>query len=404
MPFRSTSRIFAALFGALVCASVLASPAAFADGIDTPSTVTSLPFRINGARIMTMTSTGLGIGTANSGVPLTVTTGAAGNGLDGGEVAQFAQNGNTYITIRGTSAHTLLLGYEGQAEMGTFSNDALNLIVGNSSRMIINTSGNVGIGTTAPAVDGNSSLFVTVNNATAHALSEFSVGGNASTAGDYVGALEFYNSSLSAANKRVAAIFSGTPSGGATNSGDFEFYTWNAGNIVEPMVITPAGLVGIGITNPAAPLDVNGGIRGNSSGTVAGDACSPEGMLAYDMTNHQPVYCSSGGTWSASFMPGFTNRTYHLVNNAPGNNYYSNPWTNPYSYPAEAIMICQYNSGPASATTYISKGGSNIIQQLCSTNSGSASGCSATYTVPPGDTIQVYYGLCNAAGSLYILF
>jgi hypothetical protein len=104
-------------------------------------------------------------------------------------------------------------------------------------------------------------------------------------------------------------------------------------------------------------------------------------------------------------MPGFTNRTYHLVNNAPGNNYYSNPWTNTYSYPAEAITICQYNGGAAEAVTYVQNGaGSGIIQDLCSTTSGSASGCSTTTTIPPGDKVQVYYGLCNAQGALYILY
>ena len=58
--------------------------------------------------------------------------------------------------------------------------------------------------------------------------------------------------------------------------------------------------VSVGTTSaPEAPLDVNGGIRGNNSSVVVGSGCSPEGMLGYDLTNHEPVYCSSSGAWTA---------------------------------------------------------------------------------------------------------
>jgi hypothetical protein len=64
--------------------------------------------------------------------------------------------------------------------------------------------------------------------------------------------------------------------------------------------ITTGGNVGIGTMEPTAALDVNGGIRGsNVSSIVAGSACSPEGMMGYDLTNHQAVYCSSSGKWAA---------------------------------------------------------------------------------------------------------
>jgi len=174
------------------------------------------------------------------------------------------------------------------------------------------------------------------------------------------------------------------------------------------LVLEPnAGNVGVGVTDPSAPLDVNGGIRGNNSGTVAGSGCSPEGMLAYDMASHQPVYCSNGAVWTAvNSNAGFLSRTWHLVNNAKsGAPYYSNPWTNTYSYPADAVATCQYNSGSAVMTTLIqSSPGVNIAQLPCNTNSGSASACTTTVPVPHGESVQVYYGSCNAVGTLYILY
>jgi hypothetical protein len=57
--------------------------------------------------------------------------------------------------------------------------------------------------------------------------------------------------------------------------------------------------LGIGTTTPAAPLDVAGGIRGRSSSITFGSACSPEGMIGYDLNSivHEPVYCDSTGKW-----------------------------------------------------------------------------------------------------------
>ncbi len=62
--------------------------------------------------------------------------------------------------------------------------------------------------------------------------------------------------------------------------------------------------VSVGTTSaPVAPLDVNGGMRGSNSSIVAGGACSPEGMLGYDLTHHEPVYCNSSGAWTANGSP-----------------------------------------------------------------------------------------------------
>jgi hypothetical protein len=74
----------------------------------------------------------------------------------------------------------------------------------------------------------------------------------------------------------------------------------------------------IGTAAPQAALDINGGVRatgtaldaGVQEAIKAGNPCSPEGMLGYDMTNHEPVYCSqntgSGSVWTSSVPPQFT--------------------------------------------------------------------------------------------------
>src|SRR6185436_2542829 len=114
--------------------------------------------------------------------------------------------------------------------------------------------GNVGIGTTSPDVIGNSiyGTQFSVNGGTS-VIGSIAVGGNG-TAG-YVGGYQFFNNSLGTSDKRIAAIVSRTD--GATNSGDLEFITWNAGTPVERMHLSANGNVGIGTASPQTPLNVN---------------------------------------------------------------------------------------------------------------------------------------------------
>jgi hypothetical protein len=55
--------------------------------------------------------------------------------------------------------------------------------------------------------------------------------------------------------------------------------------------------IGMGTGQPLAPLDVVGGVRGSGAAVVLNGSCSPEGMLGYDLSNHQPVYCN-GSKWT----------------------------------------------------------------------------------------------------------
>ncbi|MDE1901685.1 MAG: hypothetical protein KGI37_08590 [Alphaproteobacteria bacterium] len=58
------------------------------------------------------------------------------------------------------------------------------------------------------------------------------------------------------------------------------------------------GTLGVGTMSPKAELDVNGAVRASAANIVVNTACSPEGAMAYDESNHVPVYCSSGGLWT----------------------------------------------------------------------------------------------------------
>lgn len=84
-----------------------------------------------------------------------------------------------------------------------------------------------------------------------------------SGASNAIGGIYFSNSFITAADKRVAAIATGTE--GGVNSGLLTFSTASSGALLERLRITPAGNVGIGTYAPAARLAVrdDGGVEGN---------------------------------------------------------------------------------------------------------------------------------------------
>lgn len=138
---------------------------------------------------------------------------------------------------------------------------------GGNEGIQVDSSGNVGVGTSSPIFDGNSAIarYLSVNNATAHNFSEIGIGGNATSAGDYLGSIGFYNSSLGAADKRTAIIFGQTE--GATNSGNLQFYTYNAGTLGERLRISPTGNVGIANASPPSLLSVGTNFFVDASGS-----------------------------------------------------------------------------------------------------------------------------------------
>jgi len=124
------------------------------------------------------------------------------------------------------------------------------------------SSGNVGVGTTTPAFSANAATFLAVNNPTVNGISEIGSGGNVTGTSTFVGTFSFLNTSLTAIDKRIAAIVGNTD--GATNSGSIDFYTSNAGILggSSKMHINRLGNVGIGTTSPNAHLQVYDGGTG----------------------------------------------------------------------------------------------------------------------------------------------
>jgi hypothetical protein len=151
----------------------------------------SMAFRANGSDQMTLTSTGLGIGTTSPAAPLhAYNTGA--------EIARFEGNDEfAYLGLRGTvSSVATSLGYFGFAnDTGTAAdlnitnaqNGDISFTANSAERMRIDSSGNVGIGTTSPGGK------LTVNETSAGQIIQLSLSGteigNLGTVGNdmYVG-------------------------------------------------------------------------------------------------------------------------------------------------------------------------------------------------------------------------
>jgi hypothetical protein len=125
-----------------------------------------------------------------------------------------------------------------------------------TSSIDISAAGNVGMGTTNPVISNNpSARFLAVDAGTGN-FSEIGAGGNQTGTTSILGALGFFNSNLAVAEKRNAVIVGAND--GATNSGNLQFFTANAGTITERMRIRSNGQVGIGTTAPTDTLSVNG--------------------------------------------------------------------------------------------------------------------------------------------------
>jgi hypothetical protein len=146
-------------------------------------------------------------------------------GLRVDAVAATGGNGGGIVINTTSASNHLMFEVGGVQKWVQYVNGTDLRFYSGGDKVTITNGGNVGIGTTAPAFDGNTSTFLAVN-AGSNSYGEIGIGASVSTNVN-VGGLNFYNSALGVSNKRIAGIWSST--GSANNSGDLEFYTYNAG-------------------------------------------------------------------------------------------------------------------------------------------------------------------------------
>ena len=175
-------------------------------------------------------------------------------------------NGATPRTFGFNSSNNMYIGpidsYAGGAVFyGVSANVASHtLYTGGSARMIINSSGNVGIGTTSPDAK------LDVKETTSDVAGEIIVGGLIASDNVPFGKISFANTaSTNTQTNDILASIAGEKVG-SSNRGELTFSTSDSAAPTERMRIDSSGNVGIGTNNPGYKLDVSG--DGRFTGTV----------------------------------------------------------------------------------------------------------------------------------------
>lgn len=169
-------------------------------------------------------------------------------------------------------------------------------------------SGNVGIGAINPSAygHGGNNRIVEIGNLNIGSDIQSHIIFSSNGTGGSMGGITWAAPNIPGTEKRVGFIGNVFET---SNAARIVFYTRNeAGNLAEKFTIRGNGNVGIGITNPQYPLEINGRMRLSGAnpfypGTWLNDASSDIAFIGLKDNNHVGFYGSGGTTW------GFTMNT-----------------------------------------------------------------------------------------------
>nr|BAR32817.1 hypothetical protein [uncultured Mediterranean phage uvMED] len=198
-------------------------------------------------------------------------SGKVGIGGSPSENLSIVGSANTGMNIQAGTSHVAFIdfGDSGDTNFGGINynntDDTLNLRAGNANRLTINSSGNVGIGTSSPTSEltvignvragSNVAPTSTIQNATVlKSMQIFSTSGQSANRGSAIELGGFFDNSASTTT--VFGAVAGLKEADATGveSGYLSFQTNSTGTISEKVRITSSGnlLVGNTVTNPAS--------------------------------------------------------------------------------------------------------------------------------------------------------
>ena len=297
-------------------------------------------------QIMRVNSTGLGIGTTSPGVELHISSAQPEVRLqDSDGTDQYGQmyqaGGVTYFLTRNNTSN-------GQFYFNLYDGTTL------STKMVIDSSGRVGIGTTSPghelALVGDYQPLRVDSTTSSTAMIRLDHNGTIKSYWGASGGYQLILSNASAANQYyfrdlngysrfqiLASTTGGGSPGGAkldalgsaaasppviasidmtltddtdgSEDGAIAFYTAANGTNAEHIRLNTSGNVGVGTTSPSAKLDVSGEVQG-TSGFYVTDGYSATGYTQTNTTDHgqyQAGFTDRHGSARASFEWGHSN-------------------------------------------------------------------------------------------------
>ena len=172
--------------------------------------------------------------------------------------------------------------------------DTIAFTEGGVEAMRIDSSGNVGIGTTSPNTYADGTVNLTVLSSGSGTRANIILAGTSTTANEILGRLTFTNTNTTSDPYRLCAI--DVKRGTDNNSGYFDFVTQNAGSGGIRARITQSGNLLVGTTTENASggvIQVSNGITFPATQSASSDANT---LDDYEEGTWTPVVSSSSGT------------------------------------------------------------------------------------------------------------